>query len=224
MRKRPPFSNPDWYRVKYSLAAERVNWALADDGERRRQLAVAKAESRALLGEIDRRLRRPRAWGLRAINDRAGRELDLFLQEYLRPSLFVLLAGIELAIAGVSAGGWKAGAKPLNLRQLDSQIRAGASLDPRLIVCAVEAGRREPSAGLSYNLACFYSQAGESDRALAYLRSTIELTPPSSWSRLRAEVERDPVLKSLRGKLDDLFENPLGQSAKKKGKTLRFWI
>jgi hypothetical protein len=221
---RRPFSNPDWYRVKYSLAAERVNWALADDRERRRQLDMAKAESRALLSEIDRRLRMPRAWGLRAINDRVGPELDRFLQGHLKPGLLVLFAGIELAKDGARAGESKASAGILRLNQLERLIQAGAPLDPLLIVHVVEAGYREPSAGLSYNLACFYSQAEDSDGALIHLRSTIELTPPSSWSRLRAEIERDPVLKPLHGKLDDLFGNPLEQAVKKKGRSRHFRI
>lgn len=159
---RPPFSNPDWYRVKYSLAAERVNWALADDRERRRQLDVAKAESRVLLSEINRWLRRPKSWGLRGVKEeRAVRELARFLQDHLKPSLLVLFAGIELAKDGRWAGESKVSAAIPKLSRLELLIQAGAPLDPLLIVHAVEAGCREPSAGLSYNFACFYSQASD---------------------------------------------------------------
>jgi tetratricopeptide (TPR) repeat protein len=216
-------SNPDWYRIKYSLAAERVNWALADGGVRGVQLARAAAETWWLLNAVDRRLGRPKSWGLRAVQDDAGRALDAFLRWHLKPCLLVLLAAIELERSRSDGREPPADSESRAIGQLEGEIRKGEAVDPFLTVQAVEASYRELSPGLSYNLACFYAQAGDSPRAVAHLHEAVEGTPPSAWPRLRAEVERDPVLEPVRGALGDLFEDPLRHPDTQSAGRLFFW-
>jgi len=219
-------SNPDWYRIRYSLAAERVNWALADGGVRGVQLLAAKIEARDLLGAINRRLGRPKSWGLRAIRDDAGPALDAFLRDPLKPSLLVLLAGIELARSGsaweeqepAQGGGAEA------LGQFEEQILSETAVDPFPMVQAVEASCREPSPGISYNLACFHAQAGNSSRALENLAKTVEATPPSAWPRLRAEIESDPMFGSIRRDAPDFFEDPVKYRPKQQARRRHFRI
>jgi tetratricopeptide (TPR) repeat protein len=209
---RPPTSNPDWYRVRYGIAVERLNWALARDEDRDGLLNAAREDSVALLEAIDRRLGRRRGWGLRAWRDRLGRELDSFLRLHLKPSLLILLAGIDLA----------------RLREVESEeasFQALGAVNPIALARSVEEGSKAPSAGLSYNLACFYSQAGLLPLALEHLRHAIELTPPSAWSRLRTEIQNDPVLRNMAEYSNALFEDPLrwsGESAYGGGSTTSF--
>jgi hypothetical protein len=220
---RPP-SNPDWYRVKYSLATERLNRALAAGDELPAQLKKAEVETRELLKAIVRWLRRPKQWGLRAIRDSAGREMDSFLRDHLQPSALVLLAGIELEQAKAAGGKPNPNAATLELGELRAQICEGAAVDPFVIVRTVEAHWEEPPVGISYNLACFQAQAGLPRIAVERLRDCVEATAPSTWPQLRARAESDPALEPVRGELDDLFvDDPLGSGAKKrKSRTWHF--
>jgi hypothetical protein len=218
-------SNPDWYRIRYSLAAERVNWALADGGARGVQLLAAEIEAWDLLSAINRWLGRPKSWGLRAIRDDSGPALDAFLRDPLKPSLLVLLAGIELARYSAweeQEPAQEGGAEALG--QFEEQILSGAAVDPFLMVQAVEASYREPSPGILYNLACFHAQAGNSSRALESLGKTVEATPPSAWPRLRAEIESDPMFGSIRREASDLFEDPVKYRAKQPARRRHFRI
>jgi tetratricopeptide (TPR) repeat protein len=193
-------SNPDWYRVKYSLATQRVNWALVEKKEA--QMARGEDEARSLLTTVHDRLSREREDG-----DDAERALDAFLDDDLKPSLLVLFAGIELSKSDRSRTVSTPNDESEDLDRLEERIRTGERVDPFLLVEKVVAKYKRPSPGLSYNLACFYAQAGDPRSALQHLHKTVEATPPSAWPQLRAEIEHDPMLTQLRGKVENLFRD-----------------
>lgn len=106
-------TDPDWYRIKYSLASERFNWA--DVMQRERDIEQvkrapgegeqAKQEAQELFTAIRRRLkgRKWRSWRRWfAVRRRTKRrfaaleKLDDFLDTEFEPAVLVLLAGIEL--------------------------------------------------------------------------------------------------------------------------------
>ncbi len=200
-------SNPDWYRVKYSLATERVNWALVEKKES--QMARAEGEARSLLTAVHDRLLREQG-----NDDDAEPALNAFLGDHLKPSLLVLFAGIELSKFDEGRKVSTPNAESEDLDRLEDRIRTGGEVDPFLLVEEVVASYKRPSPGLSYNLACFYAQAGDWRSALEHLRGTVESTPPSAWPRLRAEIEHDPMFAPLRGEVESLFRDEPAPAAK----------
>jgi len=215
-----PQQNPDWYRVKYSLAAESFNAAyvaaleeprssLVFEGEvrsaRAESIAAAEGETRGLLGAINGRLHRNRGWGIgRRRQDDRG--LDDFLRSHLRPSALVLLAGVELFKRGREESRLQGDVEEWCLEDLEARVDGGQDFNPYALVSRV-AARWEPlPASISFNLACFYTQAwhlnddDEDDLLMAaqrYLRRCVEATAPSERDRLRGEIGSDPVLDRL---------------------------
>lgn len=220
-----PRQNPDWYRVKYSLAAESFNAAyvaergdIASPGERRssvadggeaetaraERIAAAEGETRELLGAIEAWLHRDRGWGLRR-RRRNGRGLDDFLSSHLRPSAFVLLAGIELFKRGREESRAQADLEEWCLDDLEARVGDGLDVNPYALASRVAARWDPLPASISFNLACFYTQAWRDDEdgadlfaaAQRYLRRCVEVTAPSERDRLRDEIGSDPILERL---------------------------
>jgi hypothetical protein len=167
-----PSTNPDWYRVKYGIAARWANWAFAKAEGRSTHLDEAAKEARELLRAISGRLNLD-SWGLRARRPEV-RALKAFLRTQIQPSARVLLAGIEL-------------------EQAQSRIPAAERKDPRAVVRAVEAAGI-PTPELSYTLACFWAQARKRRRALRHLQDAVDKTPFTGRKALCQQVEADPVL------------------------------
>lgn len=214
----PPQRNPDWYRVKYSLAAESFNAAyvaeqyeprssVMDEDEARaaraKSIADAEEEARELLGAIRSRLHGDRGWGLKR-RRQDDRGLDDFLSAHLEPSAFVLLAGIELFKRGREQSRLQGDIERFD--DLEARLAAGRDINPYALVSYVAANWEPLPASISFNLACFYAQAsrlrdeGEVDLFFAaqrYLRHCVEVTAPSERNRLRDEVGSDPVLGEL---------------------------
>lgn len=203
-----PVRNPDWYRVKYSLAAECLNWALAEGGVGGQQLVDANRETRELLAVVDRRLHRRRGWGRKARRE-ADPRLDAFLGGHVKPGALILLAGIELVVRG--AGEERTvEVQDLSLDEVERQIEKGARVDPFAIVRRVEAHWEPLPPAISYNLACFFMQAGWAPEALRHLTDCVEGTAPSFRPLLQAQLEGDPLLGPLLEMSDEtLFDEPV---------------
>jgi hypothetical protein len=191
-----PHSNPDWYRVKYTLAAEYANWSMEPKEARPASLVNAEREARELLGAAWSKLEgdQEASGGVRGTRNLA---LDDMLRRTVVPSALILLAGVLLA----EQGGDETARKTEHAGKLDpAQVRnlvvSGKSVSPFSIVELVES---QPSLSRDtlYNLACFYAQAGDFDLAIEHLRSVLRDAPASGRRVLVGQMQRDPVLRPV---------------------------
>jgi tetratricopeptide (TPR) repeat protein len=207
-------TDPDWYRIKYSLTSERFNCAEAT--RRWREVEQARQDARELLIAIRKRLKEKNSsrW-MRCLPRRqrtkrrlaALRKLDDFLDTEFEPAVLVLLAGIEL-FEQSRGGGAQDEPEQGSLEEMRELIAAGKPVSPFALVRKVERPRAEPVPELSFNLACFYSQAWRAEgspedsdllkRARIYTRSCLDETAPSEWGRLYWEIKTDPFLEPVR--------------------------
>lgn len=176
-------ANPDWYRVKFALAAEYTNWAL--DGEREEDDVKRLERASAAVEELQlaiaaalrtsprkRRGRRPRPTALQAL-----------LLEQIGPSVELLSAGIRLA--------W------VRLGTLGPGAADDAVAYSRAVAERVKAtGPHDPD--VEYNLACVYVQGGALDDSKEHLRAAVERTNPSARRFLLERIATDPVLEPVR--------------------------
>lgn len=215
-------TDPDWYRIKYSLASERFNCAEAT--RRWREVEQAKRDTRELFIAICRRLteKKPRSW-TRWLPRRqrtkrrfaALRKLDDFLGAEFEPAVLVLLAGIELfeqssEVRAQDEPEWG------SLDELRELVAAGQPVNPFALVGKAERPRAGPVPEVSFNLACFYSQAWRAEgsledshllkRAFIYTRSCLDETAPSERNRLYWEIETDPFLEPVQGVVREYAE------------------
>jgi len=206
-------TDPDWYRIKYSLASERFN--CADAMQQWSDIEQAKQEARELHVAIRKRLNGKKSSGSRDWLPRRQRtkrqlaalqKLDDFLATEFEPAVLVLLAGIELFEQSREA---RAHDEPgqRSLAELLELVKAGEPLSPFALVNQVERHWTPPAPELSFNLACFYSQAWQMeespegsyllDRARDYTRRCLDDTAPSERGRLYWEIETDPFLEPV---------------------------
>jgi tetratricopeptide (TPR) repeat protein len=215
-------TDPDWYRIKYSLASERFNCAEAT--QRWREVEQAKLDARELFIAIRRRLKERkssarRRWLPKRQRTRrrlaALRRLDDFLETQFEPAVLVLLAGIELS---EQSRGSRAQDEPErgSLDELRELVAAGKPVSPFTLVSRVERPRAGPVPELSFNLACFYSQAWQAEgspvgsylleRVRIYTLSCLDDTAPSERDRLYWEIETDPFLEPVQGLVREYVE------------------
>lgn len=231
-KKRRHRENPDWYRVKYSLAAECFNWAYVrfrqrgaswrreeidepSDGETtpRQSLEEAGREARELLIAINECIEAPREAEAHSSHEPPGDDPLLgFLGGHLRPGLLVLLAGIEQLNEDTRGTSRLEFPRDLSPADFEGEIRAGESFDPDELVEWVEARWRPTPASVNYNLACFHAQRGRNGSARGLIRLCVEGTPPSEWVRLRREIALDPVIGDLVPWLDEEIFRAFGPS------------
>lgn len=188
-----PHSNPDWFRVKYSVAATCVNWALSEEASPQdERLQEAEKELRELLRVIGEGC--GRSWWAKR---RADPWLEDFLRQQVAPSALVLFAGIALAKGVTEPGPELEG----SIESVVKEIGAGGMFNPFFIVNLIEESVEESdellAADVSYNLACFYGQSEQHlERSWAHLRDSFETTPLPMLSLRRTQAARDPVLQT----------------------------
>jgi tetratricopeptide (TPR) repeat protein len=171
-----PLANPDWYRVSYSLVAERANWALEGETESKRErLESASVSAENLQVTVAQTLGR-RMWGLKAMR-RERRQLLAFLRDQLEPSLEVLAAGIQLST-------WKLGSS-------EREAAAGHAM------VAAFAADKDYVADVEYNLACLYAQTGTPEDSMLHLERAFAKTDRSEQLLLVWRVSRDSTLKAV---------------------------
>lgn len=170
-----PLANPDWYRVSYSLVAERANWAIDGEAEAKRELLESAAVGAERLQATVAQTLGRRMWGLKAMRPERI-ELLAFLRDQLEPSLEVLAAGIQLSK-------WALGS---------SEAEAGHAL------VAVFAAEKDYGADVEYNLACLYAQAKRVDDSLRHLEKAFARTDWSDQLLLVWRVSHDSTLEVVR--------------------------
>ena len=189
----PPYRrNPDWYRVKYRLAATLTNRAFITSEPMPRKLGYTRAQK-----EIDELLWA--CWstleplpleGLR----RGSREVREFVARSAVPAALDLKALIELGLNGEPGED-----QNLTLKTVARRLKKGETVTPLTIVNAVVAEKEDPSAFLMLDLACFFNQIGDKKKARDYAAKAIEKLPAADRGRLRARAASDPMLMTIPG-------------------------
>jgi tetratricopeptide (TPR) repeat protein len=192
-----PDENPDWYRIKYQIAALYTNWAV--DGEpganRDRRAARAAQEAKALAATT---------FDVLARLDKSGRAQGKAPRAYLQDTLRPFLVGtIEPSAATLLAGsvsplpprpdGWP-GERPT--RDVISASVAANRIDPWQLIAYVEKGPHRPPE-TQFNLACFYTRAGDLTTASRRLLRSVRETQRQERQRLVDVALLDPVLRPL---------------------------
>lgn len=210
-----PTENPDWYRIKYQLAALYMNWAADSEPgmnkDRRAQRAATDAKELAIttLTAIENvknpghgRGSAPRAY----IRD----TLQPFLTGTIEPSLLTLLAGTISPISPRPEA-WP-GERP-------TRAEVAASLgtdriDPWQLIAYVEQGPNRPPE-TQFNLACFYTRAGDLTAASKRLLRAVRETQHQERQRLVDVSLMDPALSpllekrpGLKAKLYEMLDAP----------------
>jgi hypothetical protein len=214
-----PDRNPDWYRIRYQLAALYLNEATAgwvppdapkeaavDD---RRRLALT--ETKDLAAETAKN-----------IEDFASidRYLVEFLQTTVEPSLLVLLAGALLFDSAAQDRPSERGKPPSTHAELMTLL-AGERINPWALIEYVQP-HYDLAPRVLYNLACFYARAAALvdtepwmkqavrqipsvsplPEATKWLVRAVRQTPITERQALFNMINRDPALTDLRERAD----------------------
>jgi len=188
--KLEPAANPDWYRIKYQLAALAANRAAAtnDPVELKRTLeqdAAQQAKDLALKTS-------------QTIQDLSEQDPESMLIRFLRgtiePDALVLAASTipHSANAAMPEGRPSRGDILAALRQ--------DAIDPWILIAFVERGSTRATNTL-YNLGCFYASIGDFNRAAARVITAVCETQRSERQALAAVATLDPILEGLRERL-----------------------
>jgi tetratricopeptide (TPR) repeat protein len=192
-----PTENPDWYRIKYQLAALYLNWAADSEPGHNRDKRASRAAEEAMtlacatLEEIDGLANRRR--GQRTTSKAYLRNtLEPFLKGTIEPSALTLLAGTVWPIERPPAG-WP-GERP-SRADLIASLESDA-IDPWQLIAYVELGHHR-SPETEFNLACFYTRAGDFTTAAKRLLRSVRETQRQERQRLVDATLIDPILAPL---------------------------
>jgi tetratricopeptide (TPR) repeat protein len=203
--------NPDWYRIRYQLAALYTNWAAGTPAgpQRDGRASQAVGEATELARQVLQMISKPPSPGIREsvpagfVNE----TLQPFLEGTIEPSALVLVActvdPIPAAPRQTPDGRPK---RAEILTALDA-----TPIDPWPLITYVEMGEnRTPNA--LFDLACFYASTGDVTKAVKRLQAAVRDTLVPERKGLIDVARRDPTLTSLRdarpgliAKLEKLF-------------------
>jgi tetratricopeptide (TPR) repeat protein len=198
-----PDENPDWYRIKYQIAALYTNWAAESEGIKKAQrtdraateakrLAITTLDTLARLGKGGRGQGRASRGYLQTT-------LRPFLEGTIEPSVLALLAGTVCPLPE-PPDAWPPSDRPsredLSASLAASQLDPSTPLDPWQLIAYVERGpNRAPET--QFNLACFYTRAGDLTTAAKRLLQAVRETQRQERQRLVDVALLDPVLSPL---------------------------
>jgi tetratricopeptide (TPR) repeat protein len=200
-------SDPDWYRIRYQLAALYLNRATFNEGaarlEKDVQRALEKSKELARTSitaalSIDRTAsRRPRGVGRRSPRVQERSELSGFLHSTIIPSALTLLAGVLFVSRSQNNPALRA-ASDIHfcfyqdvLDALDKDI-----LDADELVKFVE---RQPQLAprVYYNLACYRTLRHELHKAMKRLEQALLRTTITERLALLKIIEKDTTLATI---------------------------
>ena len=218
--------DPDWYRIKYTLAALHTNWAASlSDPEGRKAHTQTSAElakqlamqTLGTLGDIPQPTARKTA---RMFQEKT---LKPFLEGTIEPSALVLAASTAIDEAALEPNGQRPRA-PQTLEPSDNgtggvtpgepahplpdlvveakreaarKALAAKPVDPWPLVAFVEEAPSRPPAGL-FNLACFYTRVRDFATAADRLILAVREVSPPEREGLIETARTDPTLAPLR--------------------------
>jgi hypothetical protein len=189
--------NPDWYRIKYQIAALYTNWAADSEPGTNRDKRARRAaeEAKALAGTTLEVIVRPpkRARGQGSVPKAyLTNTLLPFLEGTIEPSVLTLLASTVSPLPKRPAG-WP-GARPTR-EELSAAVASGV-IDSWQLIAYVEFGPNRPPE-TQFNLACFYTRAGDLSTATKRLLRAVRETQRQERQRLVDVALMDPVLRPL---------------------------
>ena len=191
-----PDENPDWYRIKYQIAALYTNWAFESEG-------IKKADRSARAATEGKQLADTTLATLARL-EKGGRAQGKGPRAYLQDTLLPFLTGtIEPSVLALLAGtvcplperpkGWP-GERPT--REAVSESLAKNEVDPWQLIAYVDKGPNRPPE-TQFNLACFYTRAGDLTAASRRLLQAVRETQRQERQRLVDVALLDPVLMPL---------------------------
>jgi tetratricopeptide (TPR) repeat protein len=197
-----PDENPDWYRIEYQIAALYSNWAVESEGTKKDQRAERAATegmqlAHATLDTLARLEKGGRSQG-KAPRAYLQNTLRPFLEGTIEPSVLALLAG-TISPLPQRPDGWP-GERPtreaVRVTLSANAIDPSKPIDPWQLIAYVEKGHnRAPET--QFNLACFYTRAGDLTTASRRLLQSVRETQRQERQRLVDVALLDPVLKPL---------------------------
>jgi tetratricopeptide (TPR) repeat protein len=210
-----PAENPDWYRIKYQLAALYTNWAAASEPGSKRDARADRAalEAKALasdtLAELSSLANPKRHRGGAPTTYLTG-TLRPFLEGTIEPCVLTLLAG---AVPLKERGDESPDDRRPRREEVHASLRAD-TIEPWDLIAYVELGSNRPPEA-QYNLACFYTRVGDLTTASRRLLRAVRETQRQERQRLIDATLRDPVLTpllekrpGLKGKLYEMVDTP----------------
>lgn len=218
--------NPDWYRIKYTLAALHTNWAASlSDPEGRRahtqeSAELAKELASQTLATLDDIPQRTAEKSARTFQENT---LKPFLEGTIEPSALVLAASTAVDEADLEPNGPQPRAlhapvahdngtgrvspgepaKSLPDTTLDTKkaearkALAASRVDPWPLISFVEEAPSRPPAAL-FNLACFYTRVRDFVTAADRLILALREESPTERKGLIEAATTDPTLAPLR--------------------------
>lgn len=198
-----PDENPDWYRIKYQIAALYTNWAAESEGIKKRQRsdrAATEAKRLAIttLDTLARLEKGGRAQG-KARRGYLQTTLRPFLEGTIEPSVLALLAGTVCPLPE-RPDVWPPHERPsrddVSASLAANQLDPSNPLDPWQLIAYVERGPNRPPE-TQFNLACFYTRAGDLTTAAKRLLQSVRETQRQERQRLVDVALLDPVLGPL---------------------------
>jgi hypothetical protein len=189
--------NPDWYRIKYNLAALHANWAALDEGESSAPDEQADHRKEAHSGAKE--LAEAALEQLVEGTGKADPALLTLLEKSILPSALILYSGTAQD-PEKGEQHFYAERTPGNLEQLLADMRTG--LSPEHAFGFVASAKR-PTARTLYNLACAAAQAGDTTAAESYLQRALSSGSEAERRQLAQRSAVDPTLRPL--SVDDIF-------------------
>lgn len=216
-RAPPPLDSPDWYRIKYQLAALSLDQATEpEEGEptpaHRQRLQQTAVDETADLARVT-------AAAAAQFKHKSDRMLVDLLHSTIEPSAFILLAGALQLDAGLIPrsrslpSGLSEDIGPAVIDDSLTRHEADRLMVERLLFSP---GRPEPLALIAfvkgepelapqvlYDLACFYARAGQQDptrlpEAVQWLEEAVRTTPIAERPAIFKMIDADPALAPLR--------------------------
>ena len=192
-----PIENPDWFRIKYQVAALYTNWA-ADSEPGTNQIKRAErasTEAKNLAAKaLEAIIRLTKVGRHQRLASRAYLQGTLrpFLEGTIEPSALTLLAGTVSPLPARPAD-------PPSGRPARQEILASLKanrIDPWQLISYVETGPHRPPE-TQFNLACFYTRIGDLTTAARRLLRAVRETQRQERQRLVTAALGDPVLSPL---------------------------
>jgi hypothetical protein len=190
--------NPDWYRVKYSLAALHTNWAgTLREAEPRDEKAIEShlEQGHKLSEEVARD-------SLQQLVERPAKKtstpLRKLLEDAVLPAALNLYAATGTGSADAGLGQeWDEQDETGDQRQLLAYLEEG--LDERVALDYVTT-HAPPTPRVLYNLACAWAAIGEPDQAMDTLRKALAAASKAERRVFARLARKDPSFAPLREK------------------------
>jgi hypothetical protein len=178
-----PELNPDWYRVRYNIATLYANRSADPEAAEPSDRELARTKARDLALDA--------ATSLQKRQTKRIQGLQAFLHDSVLPAALLIFAGT----AGRHPRDSSSTNAPANLKLLCNRLKrnrltAEAALD--------FVKRREPGAGVLYDMACAYAQLDQLSEAKSCLETAMTAAPANERRRLAKLASDDPSLKPLR--------------------------